>query len=392
MKIRNACAALFAASLLFAAGCKKKEVISEEIIIGGQNPETGQLANYGASTVAGASLAFDEINEKGGVNGKKIKFIHYDSRGDKTEAVNLTKRLLNANVCAIIGEITSGPFFSMRDTANRGKTIALSTGATAQGATADPSGKNIPFAFRNTLQNSDGAKSLMEFMIKEKGLKKFAVITSANNDYSVDLSMFFRNGIKENGGSIVAEQSISDGDTDVSAQITSLRDKGMDAIVFSGYYQEAALLLIEMAKQGLNIPLAGGDGFQSPELWDVAGDAAIGTVFFSAFAPNADSDKIKDFKKKIEARGAVADTFSSQGYDAAYLLAEAIKEAGVTNCSDADQREKLRHALASIKDFEGVSGTMYFDDTGSAVKKPFILEVVKKGKGYDAVPAVKNEK
>lgn len=377
---------IIALSLFFAIGCKKKEAVEAvEIVIGGQNPETGQLANYGVSTVAGALLAFDEINENGGVNGKKIKFLHYDSRGDKTEAVNLTKRLLNANVCAIVGEITSGPFFSMRDTANRGKTVAISTGATAAGATVDSAGKNIPFAFRNTLQNSDGAKALIEHAMKNKNFKKFALITSANNDYSVDLSNFFRDNIKKNGGEIIIEQSIADGDTDVSAQITSIRSKNIDAVVYSGYYQEAALLLLEMAKQGIKVPLIGGDGFQSPELWNVAKDASIGTLFFSSFAPNAEIENIQTFRKKIESRGAVADTFSSQGYDAAYLLAKAIKDAEVTDCSKPEQREKLRDALAAIKDFKGVSGTMSFDETGTAVKIPFILEVFKAKDGtYDA--------
>lgn len=391
MGIKKIGFAFLAASLIFAVGCKKKEqtVAIEEIVIGGQNPETGQLANYGASTVAGASLAFDEINEKGGVNGKKIKFLHYDSRGDKTEAVNLTKRLLNSNVCAIIGEITSGAFFSMRDTANRGQTVAISTGATAGGATVDNNGKNIPFAFRNTLQDSDGANALVEYIIKEKGLKKFGLITSANNDYSVGLSGFFRDSVNKNGGTIVVEQSIADGDTDVSAQITSLRGKGFDVLIFSGYYQEASLLLLEMVKQGIKVPLIGGDGFQSPELWNVAKDASVGTIFFSAFAPNADISNIQDFKRKIEARGAVADSFSAHGYDAAYLLAKAVADAGVTNCADATQRDKLRVALGDIKNFEGVSGTMSFDETGTAVKKPFILEVVKTKDGFDAKSVMK---
>lgn len=391
MVVRKALLVGIGLSLFFAVGCKKKESVeSVEIIIGGQNPETGQLANYGASTVAGALLAFDEINEKGGINGKKIRFLHYDSRGDKTEAVNLTKRLLNANVCAIIGEITSGPFFSMRDTANRGKTVAISTGATAAGATVDSTGKNIPFAFRNTLQNSDGAKALIKHVMANKKYKNFAVITSANNDYSVDLSTFFRENIKNNGGQIVVEQSISDGDTDVSAQITSIRSKNIDAVVYSGYYQEAALLLLEMAKQGIKVPLIGGDGFQSPELWNVAKDASIGAMFFSAFAPNAEIDNIQTFRKKIESRDAVADTFSSQGYDAAYLLAKAIKDAEVTDCSKPEQRENLRNALAAIQDFKGVSGTMSFDETGTAVKTPFILEVFKDKNGtYDARTVMK---
>lgn len=383
---------LTAAVLAIAAlyGCKKKSgetaagEAAEVFVIGGQNPETGAMADYGSKTVLGAQIAFDEINAAGGVNGKKIKFDHYDSRGEKTDAVNLTRRLLKNNVCAIIGEITSGPFFAMREIASDGGTVAISTGATAQNVTEkNVNGKfeHIPFAFRNTLSNSDGAPSLVKFLMDKKGLKKFALITSVNNDYSVDLSNFFRKALQDNGGVIVTEQSVNDGDTDVSAQITSIKNMGADAVIYSGYYQEAALILNAMKSQGLNIPLAGGDGFQSPDLWLLAGDASIGSIFFAGFSAESDRENVQSFKEKMQAHGKEPDMFSAQGYDAAYLLAKAMTDAGVTDCSDRAQRDAIRAKLMEIQDFEGVTGKMSIDSTGSAVKDPFILEVIKNDDG-----------
>ena len=379
--------ALSAITVLSLSGCKKageNTADANVFIIGGQNPETGAMADYGSKTVLGAQIAFEEINAAGGINGKQIKFAHYDSRGEKTDAVNLTRRLLKENACAIIGEITSGGFLAMRELANEGGTVAISTGATAEHVTEKRVGdgyEHIPFAFRNTLQDSDGAPSLTKFLMHNKGFKKFALITSTNNEYSVGLSNFFRDAVKNAGGTIVIEQSINDGDADVSAQITSIKNSGADAIIFTGYYQEAARLLLTKKAQGVQAPLVGGDGFQSPDLWNIAGDAAIGAMFYSGFSAEVDRPKIQSFKAKMIEKGKEADTFSAQGYDAAYLLAEAMKAANVTDCSNASQRDAIRAKLMEIKDFDGITGKMSIDATGSAIKEPFLLEVIKKSDG-----------
>ncbi len=375
-------------AVLALTGCKKAndkggEDTANVLIIGAQNPETGPMADYGSKTVLGAQIAFDEINAAGGINGKKILFKHYDSRGDKTEAVNLTRRLAKEGSCAIIGEITSGGFLAMRELAQDAGLVAISTGATAKHVTEKKVGgkyEHIPFAFRNTLQDNDGAPSLTKYLVHNKGYKKFALITSINNDYSVGLSGFFREAVKNAGGTVVTEQAINDGDADVSAQITSIKNSGVDVVIFTGYYQEAARLLTTMRNQGMTMPLVGGDGFQSPDLWNLAGDAAVGAMFFAGFSAEVDRENIKAFKAKMLEKGKEADTFSAQGYDAAYLLAHAMKAANVTDCSAAS-RDAIRAKMMEIKDFEGVTGKMSIDATGSAIKEPFLLEVVKKEDG-----------
>lgn len=375
-------------AVLALSGCKKAKdkdaaASADVLIIGGQNPETGPMADYGSKTVLGAQIAFEEINAAGGVNGKKVVFKHYDSRGDKTEAVNLTRRLDSEGSCAIIGEITSGAYLAMREIANNAGIVAISTGATAKNVTEKKVGdkyEHIPFSFRNTLQDNDGAPSLIKYLMQAKGYKRFALITSINNDYSVGLSGFFRDAVKNSGGVIVTEQTINDGDADVSAQITSIKNSGVDAVIFTGYYQEAARLLTTMKNQGLTVPLVGGDGFQSPDLWNLAGDAAVGAIFFAGFSAESERENVQTFKAKMLEKGKEPDTFSAQGYDAAYLLVHAMKQANVTDCSAAS-RDAIRAKLMEIKDFEGVTGKMSIDATGSAVKEPFILEVVKKDDG-----------
>jgi branched-chain amino acid transport system substrate-binding protein len=359
----------FAAStLVFAA---------DELVIGIQGPLTGNLATYGVKTESGAKLAVEEINAKGGVNGKKIKLISYDSRADKAEAANATQRLINKDkACAIIGEPTSGATFVIGPIANRAGVVLISAGATAKGVT---DGK--PFVFRDTLLDSDGGPATIKFLMDKFGFKNFALITSVNNDYSVGLSKIFEDAVKKYGGKIVVKSNISDGDTDFSAQITTIKQKNPDAIIFSGYYPEGSLIMLEAQKQGLKAPMIGGDGLLSPELYKVGKDAMLGSFVYAGFSPDSKDPKVVSFVKKMKSRGE-ADMFSAQGYDAVYLLVNAMKAANVTDCKDKKQRKAMRDALAATKNFKGVSGELSFDKEGNASKKPAIMQVSKDGNGY----------
>jgi len=349
---------------------------AEELSLGIQGPETGNLATYGQKTLAGAKLAVDEINAKGGINGKTLKLINYDSRGDKAESANIIQRFINKDkVCGVIGEPTSGATFVIGPIANKASMPIISAGATADGVV-----EGKPFVFRDTLLDADGAPATLKFLMDTKKWKNFVLVTSVNNDYSVSMSKIFTNAAKKYKANIVDEQKISDGDKDFSAQVTALKNKKFDAIIFTGYYPEASLFLLELRKQGINAPIIGGDGLLSPDLWKVAKDTALGSIIYAGFSPEAKAKKVQEFVEKMKSRGE-ADMFSAQGYDAVYLFAEAMKKAKVNNCADVKQRKAIRDALASMPEFDGVSGKMKFDKEGNAIKKPFIQEVAKKANG-----------
>lgn len=347
-----------------------------ELLLGIQGPETGNLATYGQKTLAGAKLAVDEINAKGGINGKTLKLINYDSRGDKAESANIVQRFINKDkVCGVIGEPTSGGTFVIGPIAERAKLPIISAGATADGVV-----EGKAYVFRDTLLDAHGAPATLKFLMDNMKWRNFVIITSVNNDYSVGMSKIFRKAAKDYRANIVAEQKVSDGDKDFSAQITSIKNLKFDAVIYTGYYPEGSLILLELRKQGLKAPLIGGDGLLSPELWKVAKDASLGTIVYAGFSPESKSKKVQDFVSKMKSRGE-ADMFSAQGYDAVYLFAYAMEKAKVTNCADTKQREAIQKALASMPEFDGVSGKMKFDREGNAIKKPFIQMVDKRPNG-----------
>ncbi len=368
-------------SVLVLLGCPRKnldDASSEEFIkIGYQGPLTGPIAIFGLQTLAGIELAVAEANEdENGVNGKKIKLELFDSRGEKTLAANGANRLITLGICAGVGEPTSGAYFASRDIYNRNGVPVISAGATAEGVT-----NGREFVFRNTLLDTHGAPYLIDYMMDKRGYKNFTIITAINNDFSVGVSKVFRDYLNQKGGVIIAEQTISDSDTDVSAQITSLRGKDIDAIIYTGYYEEASLILLEMEKKGIKAILIGADGLQSPQLWDVAKDASLGTIFYAGFAMNSEEKIVQEFNRKLGEIGLYSDLGSSQGYDATKLLIKSIREAGVVDCSSKEERSKIRDILATTKNYKGVSGLMSFDEDRSAIKVPFLQEIYKMDNG-----------
>jgi branched-chain amino acid transport system substrate-binding protein len=193
-------------------------------------------------------------------------------------------------------------------------------------------------------------------------------------DYSVDLTRFFRDEFSKLGGTIVAEQSYSTGDTDFRAQLTSIRAARPDAVYVPGYYQEVALMVKQGRQMGLTMPFVGCDGWANQALLAIGGKAIDGCYFTNHFSPDDPSPLVTEFVANYQKKyGTPPDTFSALGYDAARLLADAIKRAGSTDS------KALRDALAQTTGFEGVTGKISFDANRNA-SKPGLIVTVKGGK------------
>jgi branched-chain amino acid transport system substrate-binding protein len=207
-----------------------------------------------------------------------------------------------------------------------------------------------------------------------KGLKKVAVLTDVKQDYSVGLSEFFKSHFVANGGQIVSEQSYSSGDKDFKAQLTAIKGTAPDAILASGYYTEAGLIAIQTRELQMNIPLLGGDGWDSPALVEVGGTAVEGCFFSNHFSAEDPSPKIQEFLAKYRQKyGEEADAMSALGYDSAMILADAIKRA------DSVSGDAIRQALTGTQNFPAITGMISLNAARNADKSAVML-VVQKGK------------
>jgi len=231
------------------------------------------------------------------------------------------------------------------------------------------------YVFRNTLLDAFAAPAVVDWMIGEKGWKNIAIITSLNNGYSTALTPVFQEAIEAKGGTIVSDQTINDGETDFSAQVTKLKNAGADVLVFTGYYTEAALIMNEVQKQGFEIPLVGGDGLYGQDLAKL-GQSAVEekVIFYCGFSSDQPGEETAAFIKAYQDKyGEDPDMFSAQYYDAVYILKKAMEDA---NSVDP---KVFKAEMAKLKDYPGVSGNTTFRADREPIKSPVCLITVKDG-------------
>jgi branched-chain amino acid transport system substrate-binding protein len=383
MSIKKSTALLLTAVLALSvtAGCKKKEeaptaeapkAAADTIKIGFLGALTGDVAMFGKPTLEGMKMAAEDLNAAGGVLGKQIEIVEADNRGDKQEGASVTQKLISRdNVIAIVGDPTTGITKVAAPIAQKAQVVLLSAGATGPGVV-----ENGDFIFRNTLLDSVAIPACIDYFANELKYKKVAIITSDNNDYSVGFSQTFRDAAKGKGIEIVADEKVKDGDKDFSGQVTNIKAKKPDVIFFSGYYTEGALIMKEARKQGVKANMFGGDGLFSPEFIKLGGTAAEGSMSALGFAPEQATPEtakfIEAFKKKFN--GALPGLFDAQGYDGVMMIADAIKRANSTD------PKVFKDAMASTKNFQGVSGTITIRANREPIKTPLCLLAVKDGK------------
>ena len=212
---------------------------------------------------------------------------------------------------------------------------------------------------------------MANFVTKTLKAKKVAVFTDVKSDYSKGLAKFFKEGLAKNGAQIVAELDFNGGDKDFKAQLTAIKSAAPDAVFVPGYYTDVALIAIQAKQLGLNVPLCGGDGWESQTLLDIGKDAVEGHYFSTHYASDAASPGVQAFVAAYKKRynGKVPDAMAALGYDSAMILADAIKRAGSTDS------KAIRDALAATKDYEAVTGKISINAQRDAVKSAVILQV-----------------
>lgn len=373
---RTRIALLLCAMMMFSllAGCGSKTATNtsaggDTIKLGFLGALTGSVANYGIPGQKGMQMAIDELNAKGGIMGKKVEGIYYDNKGESSEIANITTKYITVDkVAALVGDPCTGLTKVAADIAQKNKMVIFSAGATGAGVV-----EIGDYVFRNTLLDSVAAPTVVDWMINQKGWKKLAIITSGNNGYSTALTPIFKEAILAKGGTIVLEESINDGETDFTAQVTKLKNAGADALVFTGYYTEAALIMNEAKKKGLDITMVGGDGLYGQDLAKLGGDAVKEKViFYAGFSTDQPSAETAKFLEAYRAKfNEDPDMFSAQYYDAVMIIAKAMTDAKSTDPS------VYKVELAKLKDYPGVSGVTTFGPNREPIKSPVCLLTVK---------------
>ena len=361
------------ARLLLALAAATAALTAQETIkIGEYASLTGKEASFGQQSHKGLTLAIEEINAAGGALGRKLELFTEDNQTKPGESATAAKKLISRNkVVALIGEVASGRSLEAAPIAQAAKIPMIAPAAT--NPTVTQTGNSI---FRVCFIDPFQGTVMAKFAQNDLKAKRVAILSSVSNAYSVGLAKFFKETFVANGGLVVSEKNFSEGDKDFRAQLTAVKAANVDAIFVPSYYTEAALIARQARDLGLTVPLFGGDGWVADQLLEIGGDALNGCYYSTHFSPENQDPVVQAFVKKFKARWGAnenPDAFAALGYDAAFVLVDAIKRAGTTD------GPKLRDALAATKNFAGVTGVTNIDANRDA-SKPAAIIAIKGGK------------
>lgn len=365
MRVRWIVGGLLAAGLAVGLGCGKRASV-DEIPVGEYGSLTGTTATFGQSTDNGAKMAMDEVNKAGGVIGKKIRIYVEDDQSKPEEAATAATKLVNQNhVVAMIGEVSSSRSLAAAPICQAAKVPMISPSSTNPRVTQIGN-----YIFRVCFIDPFQGLVMAKFAANTLKVKRAAILVDIRNDYSVGLQTFFRDNFKKLGGQIVSEQSYSEGDSDFHAQLTQIRAANPEAIYVPGYYTEVGTIARQARELGMTVPLMGGDGWDSPRLFEIGGDALNGCYLSNHYSVDDPSPAIQKFVKDYRERyKQTPDALAALGYDAAKILVDAITRAGSV------ESEKLRAAIAATKDFPGVTGKITINEERNAVKPAVVLKI-----------------
>jgi len=331
--------------------------------IGFIGPLTGDVKTFGESTKNGFDMAVGEANGAGG----QITFTYSDDKNDPTEAVNAVSKMVTQDqVKAIVGSVTSKTTIPASDTANSSKILLVTSTATNPKVTV-ADGKRKEYAFRACFIDPFQGTVMARFALDTLKSKTAAVLFDNSNDYTKGLSEFFRAAYEKGGGKVVAYESYGVNDVDFSSLLTKVQAANPDFLFLPDYYNKVNLIAKQAREKNIKAVLGGGDGWDSSELDTKAVD---GGYFSNHYSPEDTRPIVQNWVKKYQAKyNSVPDALATLCYDATNLVLAAAGIAGVADPA------KMKDALAGIKDFEAVSGTINFDKDGNPVKPAVIIQV-----------------
>lgn len=328
---------------------------------------TGVTSIFGVSTTNGIKLAADEINAAGGINGRKLELFIEDDQGRPELAKTVVKSLIEKDkVHVILGEVASTNSLAAAPEAQAAKIPMISPAST------NPMVTEVgDYIFRTAFVDPLQGEAMAKFAFNELKARRIAIFGDANSGYSKGLSEKFTETFTKLGGKILIKEIYYQTDPNYKGQLVKIRRLKPDAIYLPGYYGEVGVIAKQARQLKMTMPLLGGDGWDSPELWKLGGDALNNTYITNHFADDNPLPKVRAFIEKYKAKFETnPDSLAALGYDTAYLLADALRRAKST------EGASLRNAIAETKDFSGAAGNISrFSPARNPIKPVIVLKL-----------------
>nr|WP_092068140.1 ABC transporter substrate-binding protein [Dendrosporobacter quercicolus]NSL46964.1 ABC transporter substrate-binding protein [Dendrosporobacter quercicolus DSM 1736]SDL70739.1 amino acid/amide ABC transporter substrate-binding protein, HAAT family [Dendrosporobacter quercicolus] len=361
------------AGLVAGCGSSSSSSSSDAIKIGVVYELTGNTASFGTAAANGTKLALKEINAKGGVLGKQIQPVVVDNKGEPSESTNaVTKVITQDKVSAIVGFTVSSCGIAGSTVADVNKIPLVAAATTNPKVTLDEaSGKAKEYVFRACFIDPFQGTVASNFAMNSLKLTKAVVLIDNSSDYSKGLAQFFKDGYTKQGGQILAEEAYLQKDQDFKAILTKIKALNPELIYLPGYYEEVGKIIKQAREMGITAAFLGGDGWDSPKLVEIGGAQALNNAYHVNFYSIEDANPtskafVEAYQKEY---GQAPDAMAAMGYDAAYLLVDAIQRANSLEAA------KIQAALASTQTFKSLSGDMSLNASHDAIRSAVIMEL-----------------
>lgn len=340
----------------------------DEIIVGANFELTGNHAQYGANANNGLKLAIKEINDAGGIKGKKIKIIEADTKSDAAESVNsATKLISDDKVVALIGPAVTANVIAESQVATDNKVPVIAPAATNPDVTVE-NGKVKPFIFRACFIDPQQSEVMAQFARKDLMAETAVLYLDSSSDYSKSLGKIFKEKFEADGGTVVMEEAFLAKDQDFKAALTKIQTANANVIFVPAYYEEVGKIVKQARELGITAAILGTDGWDDSKVVDIAGKEALNNTYFCTHYFEGDEEVqgfINAYKKEYNQNPNV---FAALGYDAGKMLINAIER-------DGTDSEKIRANIETIEDLMVGTGKMTMDPaTHNPIKGIVVIE------------------
>ncbi len=364
-----------AASTAAASGSTAAGASGDTIKVGVMGPLSGNVSVYGQAVVNGAALYLKQVNANGGINGKQIEILTEDEQGDATQAVNCFTKMVDEGMTALIGDVTTTPTLAVVAESADYNMPMVTASATAEAVTYDAETDTVNAnVFRATFTDPFQGIKMADYAYQKLGYTKAAVIFKKGADYNEGLAENFVNEFESLGGTIVDQESYSEGDVDFKTQLTTILGKAPETVFCPNYYEEVGQILSQAESVGLTVPFLGGDGWDGLEGY-ATNDQLKDTYFCANYAKGSNPEFEDAYKAEYGQE--YPNGFAPLGYDAAKTVVyglQAAEDAGLEAGTD-DYKQAVIDAIASGT-IDGITGTFTFDEHHDPVKQTAILTYV----------------
>lgn len=357
------------------------------VVIGVDAPLTGDLSALGLGIKNSADLAVKTANEENFVEGITFKIEALDDQGQASVGQqNATKLVANDDVLGVVGPLNSSVGESMQKVFDQAKLVEVSPANTNPALTQGvnwQTEKKRPYKsyFRTSTTDAIQGPFAAQYVFNDAGKKKVFVIDDKKT-YGAGLAATFTTEFKKLGGKVVGTEHINPDSKDFNAVATKVKNSGADVVYYGGEYPQAGPLSKQIKEAGAKIPLVGGDGIYSSDFIELAGTEAEGDLATSVGAPVEELTSAKEFVEAYKAAGykEAYEAYGGYSYDSTWAIIEAVKKVVEDNDGKLpeDARSKVVDAMQDVS-FDGVTGTVSFDEFGDATNKQLTVYSVKDG-------------